>query len=154
MGGGVFAVVVGLIVAGIGSEFILAASDPPGVLVPDRISENGVSLAKQAEAFGAACVSAAISSPGATGPIIPMMPPGVSPPLGGSCEAYAAGGGGRNVYAVVPQIPGMAAQFSRDQSPWWSVNGGWSINLITAQTQAPPAVASTGDAYEWVSVNP
>lgn len=153
--GGIWAVVIGLVIAGFAGEFMVLATDPPGVIYPDRVAESGAARAKQAEAFGAACLSAALSSPGATGSITPAMPAGVNVPAGGICEAYAAGGGGRNVYAVVTLSPGMGSQFARDQSVWWSVGtGSTSTNLLTAQTQPPPTVASTGDAYEWVAVNP
>jgi len=118
--------------------------------------------AQRAEIFGAACLSAAIASPGlisANIDVISTLPPGTIAPASAVCMTEAVAGGGRSVYSYTTEVPGEAGQVMADtqmNESWFQVDlPGEATNLAISQPpSALPATVPVGTILKWVQITP
>ena len=115
--------------------------------------------AQQLSAFAMACQAQAVSQPGViSSGLAVSMPLGANIPAGAVCLTTAAATGGRNVYAWMPAVGGMAAaayDISQYNASWYNVTAsGVAANMVTGQTSAIPASITSPAVVNWTQVNP
>ncbi len=158
--GATLAIVLVALTISLGIEMRTVAGNEPGMASTDLISERAAALAGEYEVFASACTSAAAAAPGVTSSNLPVvLPPGVAMPAGATCITSSAGAG-RDVFAVVPDMPGVATQLIAEGlgETWWDVKGAQVVNMASGAAQAIPgavaAAVSGGGNFQWITVNP
>ena len=158
--GATLAIVLVAMTIGLGIEMRTVAGNEPGMASTDVIAERAGVLAGEYEVFAAACTSAAAAAPGATSSNLPVvLPPGVAMPAGATCIT-SSNGSGRDVFAVVPDMPGVATRLIGDGfgAVWWDVKGAQVVNMASGAPQAIPgavaAAVASGGNFQWITVNP
>ncbi len=127
----------------------------PGAGPAGRMETLAQVSAQQAEMFGAACISSAISNPGVISSAITVtLPAGVTQPAGAVCMTTAGPGNGRNVYGYMPVASGAIGHVLTDSqrnAMWHRVqSAGLAVNLATGQTTPVPATLPVGVLLAWI----
>ncbi|QBY56344.1 hypothetical protein [Cupriavidus oxalaticus] len=130
----------------------------PGAGIPGRMENVATVTAQQAQAYGAACVSTADSTPGLVGAsLIPALPSGMVAPTGAGCMAVANPGGGRDVYGYVRVSSGAGAALlgsTQGSLAWFRVRSqGTAINISTGTAYSVPSTIPVGALVHWVQLN-
>ncbi|MBF6989380.1 hypothetical protein [Cupriavidus sp. IK-TO18] len=130
----------------------------PGAGVPGRMESVATITAQQAQAYGAACVSTADTTPGLVGAsLVPALPSGMVTPTGAGCMAVANPGGGRDVYGYVRVASGAGAELlgsTQGSLAWFRVRSqGTAINLSTGIAYSVPSTIPVGALVHWVQLN-
>ncbi|CAN7313065.1 hypothetical protein LJR034_001520 [Caballeronia sp. LjRoot34] len=148
-----------LFFAGLAAQAAGFAQAVPGAGVAGRMQSAAIVSGHRAEVFAGACVEAALEAPGVIAATLPVpLPAGVIAPAGAGCITTAGATGGRNVYAVVPAVPGAAGQVMSDtqgSAAWLRVEeAGLAFDLVTGLAVDVPASLTPGALLAWTLVEP
>jgi hypothetical protein len=127
----------------------------PGAGLAGRMDATAFAAAQRAEVFGTACVSTASATAGLISNAVAVtLATGVTTPAGAGCMTVAIAGGGRNVYAWVPAVPGVAARVAADtlgSLAWYRVpTQGQAVNLMNGQVSAVSTAVPVGSLLDWI----
>lgn len=158
MGSAFLPIATALFVIGLTAQAWQMSQGAPGAGVAGGMDSQATTSAQQGQMWGAACLSTASRTPGlVSSNISPTLPSGVVSPKGAVCMAATRAGGGRDVYAYLPRVPGaIGALMSATQGDvsWYRVDtAGSAINLATGSAVAVPTSIPAGSLLQWAQIS-
>ncbi|WP_429500847.1 hypothetical protein ACQUFY_26375 (plasmid) [Robbsia andropogonis] len=159
MGFAIYPVFVICFILGLIAQMTQQADAVPGAGIPGAMENRAQQRAKAAEVYAAACVEAAFAVAGEVSSAISVtayLPAGTKAPSNSGCLTTSASSG-RNVYAYVPTVAGVAGLIRKDTDEdlsWYRVStSGIGINLVTGSSAAISTSIPTGTVVKWVVAN-
>lgn len=158
MGSAFLPIATALFVVGLTAQAWQTSQGAPGAGIAGAMDSRATTSAQQGQMWGAACLSTASGTPGLVSTSInPTLPLGVLSPQGAVCMTAARAGGGRDVYAYLPRVPGAIGALMRATQgdvTWYRVDTvGSATNLATGGTVAVPTFIPASSLLQWAQIS-